>query len=84
MYCKSMELWLNGTTLSLIKDVKQLIKKEDKMTIFRKGYQLIPFDDIEDQWIPESEWTRDKIGDTQPRVVALDATFPWWVSPSKN
>lgn len=54
------------------------------MTIFRKGYQLIPFDDIEDQWIPESEWTRDKIGDTQPRVIALDATFPWWVSPSKN
>ena len=54
------------------------------MTMFRKGYQLIPFNDIEDQWIPESEWTRDKIGDTQPRVVALDATFPWWVSPSKN
>ena len=37
-------------------------------------YQLIPSTDIDDQKILEYGWTRYTPGQTQPRVVVLDAT----------
>ena len=47
-------------------------------------YWLIPFTDIDDQWILQSNWTRGITEHTQPKVVVSDATFLWWLSSSKE
>ena len=44
--------------------------------MLRQRYQLIPPNDIDDQRILESHWTRAKPGHTQPAVLVLGATFP--------
>ena len=39
------------------------------MVVVRQRYQLIPFKDIDDQRIPESNWTRSTPDHIQPMVV---------------
>ena len=36
------------------------------------------------QRVLESDWIKNTPGQTQPRVVILDATFLWWLSPSRK
>ena len=50
----------------------------------RQLYQSITSRDIDDQRILESDWTSGKPSGTQPRMVVLDVTFPWWLSPRKK
>ena len=42
----------------------------------RKRYELFPSRDNGDHIILESDLPKGKPGDTQPRVVVLNATFP--------
>ena len=42
------------------------------------------FSDIADLRILSSDWTRGLTSHTQPKVVALDTTFPWWLTPCKK
>ena len=39
-------------------------------------YQLISCTDFDDQKILKFDWTRSTPGQTQPKVVVIDATFP--------
>ena len=47
-------------------------------------YQVIPFRDIDDQTILESEYSKRKPSHTQLRLVVLNVTFPSWLSPCKK
>ena len=40
--------------------------------------------DIDDQRIMQSDWRREATPHTQPKVVVLDATFHWWLTPCKK
>ena len=71
----------NGPSLSLLKHAEMNRKKID--TGLTK-VSVIPSRDISDQWILKSDWTRATPGYTQPRVVVLDATFPWLLSLCKR
>ena len=46
---------------------------------------MILFRDTDDKIIEQSNWIRDPIGSyTQLKVVVSDATFTWWLTPSKK
>ena len=38
--------------------------------------------DTDDQRILQSDWMRGTCGYTQPKLVASDTAFPWWLTPS--
>ena len=47
-------------------------------------YQLISSRVIDDQWILWSNWTTGTTGHSQPKVLASDDTFIWWLTPCKR
>ena len=55
-------------------------KWEKRLTMIRKRYQLFPSRDVVDR-ILESDWPKGTPGNTQTRVVVLNATFSWLLSP---
>ena len=42
----------------------------------RERYELVPSRYIDDQRILKSDWTRETLGHTHQRLIALEATFP--------
>ena len=50
----------------------------------RQSCQFFPSRDIDDQRIQESDWPKGTSDHTQPKVLVSDATFLWWLSPTKK
>ena len=49
---------------------------DDKLHEEKLRYQLILSRDLAEQRIPQSQWTVGTPGQTQPKAVVSDATFP--------
>ena len=53
-----------------------LLSLDDDLRANNLKYQLISFGDTGDQRILQSDWTKEITSHTQPKVIALHATFP--------